>query len=137
MSKKLFNLFLVVMMLCFVALTPAVVTAGGAGSLYGHATGEETQIHVVAGADEEVDSGTIGTDNRILGFTVIGYGAASFAGLYDDTALETTTAANCIGEGGGISGEAYTIWFPFPVDLDNGLVVIVDAATTYVTIYYE
>ena len=82
---------------------------------------------------------TLSSLNRIVGWKVSGDGAAGFAGLYDTDALGTATATTLFDEMGCSSDttEPAYPWYAAPKDLDTGLTVLVDAATTVVIVYYE
>jgi len=94
--------------------------------LFGHGSEDEVKTIVVVGTSGIVSS--FSDSNRILGFTVTGT-ANAVVGFYDYDGF--------IAEGGCLANDMKTVWFPFPKEVTTKLEVLVNAATTIVTIYYE
>lgn len=138
--KKLLLISLAVMMV--VTLAVGVTYAGNTSGIYSMSADYgniSSYVVSLTSADDELEAistATISNRNRILGYTVSGQGAAAIASLYDGTAGSDAVNANIISEFGCASNTSDTFWFPFPIQLTNGLVVVVNASTTKVVIYY-
>jgi len=100
-------------------------------------SGTKVETYMMYGTSEAVSLSTIPAGTRLLGFTVAGNNAAAFAGLYDCASLLVATTTYGIAEGSAASGQTNTVWFPMPFELQTRLVIIVNASTTAVTVYYE
>ena len=97
------------------------------GTLFGHGEEDEVLTVVIPGTSGIVSA--IADSNRILGYTVTSTAAAGVVGIYDYSGFIT--------EGGCLTGDMKTVWFPFPREIKTKLEVLVNASTTIVTIYYE
>ena len=129
--KKILFLILMVMM-----LTVGIVGQVSADYIRG-SSGDKLETYLVYGTDEAVAVATIPIGTRILGFTVAGNGAAAFAGLYDVASVATSGSSTCIAEGSAASSQTESVWFPMPYTIVTRLVIVTDASTTAVTVYYE
>lgn len=80
---------------------------------------------------------TITSDNRILGYQITGT-ANAVAGLFDTTSLGAVADSNIFDEpSAAANASSNPVWYPAPKDLTNGLIVVTNASTTVVTVYYE
>jgi len=129
--KKILFLILMVMM-----LTVGIVGTVSADYIRG-SSGDKLETYVAQGTDEAVALATIPSGTRILGFIVVGDGAAGLVGLYDVAGLTTAAVSNCIAEGGCASDTTESIFFPMPYTIETRLVLVFDASTTSITVYYE
>ena len=132
--KKVLCLILAVMMVSFLAVKD---TAAGIMQ------SPDARINMAVWLGDN-DSGatsdnsiTLGPDQRIVGWKVSGDGAAGFAGLYDTDSTLTCTAATLFDEQACASDGSFVTWFAAPKELTTGLVVVMDASTTTVVVYYE
>jgi hypothetical protein len=96
------------------------------GSLFGHGSDDEVLTEVLLGTSGVVTA--IADSNRVLGYSVTG-SANAIVGIYDNSGIIT--------EGGCLANDMQTVWFPFPKEIDTELIVMVNAGTTIVTIFYE
>ena len=99
----------------------------------------KTAVWVGTDGPTSTNSITLTSANRVLGWTVSGNGAAGIAGLYDATTVGAATNATLFDERACASGsvEPENPWYAAPKNLTNGLVVVTDASTTIVTVFYE
>ena len=97
------------------------------GSLFGHGEEDVVLMVVVSGVSGKVTK--LSSTNRLLGYSVTATVTAGIVGIYDDNGFIT--------EGGCLVGDMRTVWFPMPKSIHVELIVMVNASTTIVTIYYE
>jgi len=96
-------------------------------------------------AQQLVGTSTISTDDRILGFIATADPELSHSsgglvvGLYDTTAVSLAASTNIIAETEvtlGYGKPTEEVWFPYPLLVDNQLVILMQGAGV-VTIVYE
>ena len=126
--KKILCLILMVMFLAVGTVSADYVRGS---------TGDQLITYTVYGVDEAVALTTIPTGTRVLGFMVAGNGASGFAGLYDCASLLVATSSNLVAEGSAASSQSSSVWFPMPYKVKTRLVIVTDASTTSVTVFYE
>lgn len=127
--KKLSLIILAVIMLVSARVCSADV-------VYTRSTDARIKVEVTQSSVYPVLSTTITTANRVIGFTYSD-SAAGKATLFDVATAATAAAANAFGEVNVAAGGTTTVMFPYPKEIDNGLVTFQTTTTGTLIIYYE
>lgn len=122
----------------FLAITVVLVIArySSADALYTRGTDGRVQTWVWTNSTAATLSTTVGTNNRILGYSFSDSAAGNFV-MYDSATTGGVLLANAFAEADVIAGGNTQLMFPMPKNLSNGLVVKNSTTTGKLVVFFE